>query len=94
MAEKKNKTLEKARIEMNYLTGDEEVRRIAELREKWEMDWNSGIADAKEEGIKEGMKENQIETAKKLIKLGMSIDEIKEVTNLSEEEIESLRENK
>jgi len=36
MAEEKNKTLEKARIEMNYLTGDEEVKRLAELREKWE----------------------------------------------------------
>lgn len=94
MAEKKNKMLEKARIEMNYLTGDEEVRRIAELREKWEMDWNSGIADAKEEGREEGIKENQIETAKKLIKLGMSMEEIKEVTNLSEEKIESLKENK
>ena len=27
MAEKKNKTLEKARKEMTYLTGDEEIRR-------------------------------------------------------------------
>ena len=34
MAEKKNKTLEKARKEMTYLTGDEEIRRLAELREK------------------------------------------------------------
>lgn len=90
MVEKKNKTLEKARIEMNYLTGDEEVRRIAELREKWEMDWNSGMADAREEGIKQ----EKIEIAKKLIKLGMSIEKIKEVTNLSKEEIESLMKNK
>ena len=28
MAEKKNKTLEKARKEMTYLTGDEEIRRL------------------------------------------------------------------
>ncbi len=34
MAEKKNDTLRAARIEMNYLTGDAEVRRMAELREK------------------------------------------------------------
>ena len=53
MAEEKNKTLEKARVEMNYLTGDEEVRRLAELREKWEMDYNSGIGHARREGIKE-----------------------------------------
>ena len=33
MVEKKNKTLEKARKEITYLTGDEEIRRLAELRE-------------------------------------------------------------
>jgi len=65
MAEEKNKILEKARIEMNYLTGDEEVRRWAELREKWEMDYNSGIGYARREGIKEGIKEKQLEVAKK-----------------------------
>lgn len=47
MAEKKNRTLQKARIEMDYLTGDEEVRRLAELREKWEMDRISAINYAK-----------------------------------------------
>lgn len=57
MAEKKNKTLEKARVEMNYLTGDDEIRRLAELREKWEMDYNSGIANAKEKGFEEGKAE-------------------------------------
>ena len=30
----KQETLEKARVEMEYLTGDEEVRRLAFLREK------------------------------------------------------------
>ncbi len=35
MAEEKNKTLKKAKFEMDYLTGEEEVRRIAELHEKW-----------------------------------------------------------
>ena len=55
----KNKTIEKARrekarIEMNYLTGDAEVQRLAELREKWDMDYTSGINHARKEGIKEG----------------------------------------
>lgn len=38
MAETKNKTLKEARREMNYLTGDEEIRRLVELREKWNYD--------------------------------------------------------
>lgn len=61
MAKEKNKTLKEAGIEMNYLTGDEEVRRLAELREKWEMDWNSGIANAKREGEQVGIKKRRKE---------------------------------
>ena len=37
MAEKNNKVLKKARKEITYLTGDDEVRRLAELREKWDL---------------------------------------------------------
>ncbi len=54
MAEKNNKTIEKARIEMGYLSGDEELERLAELREKWTMDYDSGVNSAKEEGLELG----------------------------------------
>ena len=87
MAEKKNDTLKKARIEMDYLTGDEEVRRIAELREKWEMDYVSGIDYAE----KRGRKAEQKEIAKKLIKLGMEEGKIIEITGLTQKEIEELK---
>ena len=87
MAEKKNETIEKAKIEMNYLTGDAEVRRLAELREKWEMDYNSGMAYAKEEGIKQ----EKIKIAKEMIKKGMTNQEIHEITKIDEKEIEELR---
>lgn len=60
MAEDKNETLKKARIEMNYLTGDAEVRRLAELREKWEMDRINAISYATKVGKEEGMKERRI----------------------------------
>lgn len=59
MAEEKNKVLQKARIEMNYLTGDEAVRRLAELREKWEMDRISAISYAEEKGRKLGEAEGR-----------------------------------
>ena len=79
MAEKKNKTLEKARAEMNYLTGDEEVRRLAELREKWEMDYISakktgrkdGLRQGKIEGKKEGLEEGRKEGLEKGKKEGL-----------------------
>ena len=82
MAKKNNKTIEKAKIEMDYLTGDEEVKRLAELREKWEMDYNSAISNAKVE-------ERRI-IAKKLKKEKISIEKIIEITGLEKEEIEEL----
>ena len=82
MAEKKNPTIKKAREEVTYLTGDEAVKRIEFLREKWEMDRISEINYAK--------KEEKIETARKLLKKGMDINSIMEVTDLTKEEIEEI----
>ena len=48
------------------------------------------IKKAKEEGIKEGIKENQILVAKNLKKSGLDIKFISENTGLSIEEIEKL----
>ena len=95
MAGKENKIFERARKEMNYLTGDAAVQRLAELREKWEMDRVSAINYAtrkgKAEGKSEGIKEEKIEIAKKLLKMGMTIKQVKEATNLDEEEIKKLK---
>ena len=82
MAKEKNKTLKEAGIEMNYLTGDEEVRRLAELREKWEMDYNSGMDYARKKGIKE--------VAKKMKEEKLPIELIIKITELEKEEIENL----
>lgn len=91
MAEEKNKVLQKARIEMNYLTGDEEVRRLAELREKWEMDRISEISYAKEEGKAEGRRSEKEKIAKEMLKQGLTIEIIVSITKLTKEEIEKLK---
>ena len=87
IAENNNETLKKARIEMNYLTGDAEVRRLAELREKWEMDRVSAINHATRVEMEKGI----IKTAQNLIKMGMPIEQIAKATGLSEEEIEKIK---
>lgn len=46
--------------------------------------------EAREEGLKEGELRKQLEIAKKLIKLGMSMVEIENITGLSKGEIEKL----
>ena len=97
MAEKKNKTLVKARKEINYLTGDAAVRRLAELREDWEMDYESGLSYARKEGREqgkiEGEKNEKIKAARKLINLKMPIEQIMEITELSKEEIKQIEDN-
>ena len=53
-----------------------------------------GIAEGKAEGIAEGLakgiKETQLSTARKMLKLGMTIEEISEITGLTKEEIGNL----
>ena len=88
MAESKNKILKKARQEMNYLTGDAAVRRLEELKEKWEMDYISGMNYAE----KKGEKKKQEEIAKKMFDMGIDISNITEATGLSREEIEKIGE--
>lgn len=56
MAEEKNKTLKKAREEMEYLTGDEEVKRLAELREKWDMEYELSMKYARKQGTEDGLR--------------------------------------
>ena len=87
MAGKENKIFERARKEMNYLTGDAAVQRLAELREKWEMDRVSAINYA----TRKGAKEKQIEIAKEMLREGEPIEKIMKFTHLSEEEIKNLK---
>ena len=94
----KNKEIKKAQEEYEYLTGDEEERRIAFLREKALRDENSifdagkdiGRKEGKEEGKEEGKKEEKKEIAKSMLKEKMPIETIMKVTKLSREEIEKI----
>ena len=87
VAEKKNKVLKKARNEVEYLTGNAAVRRMAELREKWDLEYavsmdyakKQGLEDGKKQGIKEGkeqgIKEGKEQGIKEGIEEGIQIGE-------------------
>lgn len=98
MVEKKNPTIKKARQEVTYLTGDEAVKRMEFLREKWEMDRISEINHAKEVGKIEGKIQGKIEekkeTARKLIEQGVDIEIVIKATGLTKEEIEEIMNEK
>ena len=99
---KENKEIKEAKIVLRELSEEEGNQRIAELREKQVLDTidiydtgvEEGIEKGRKEGIKEGVKREKIETAKKLIEIKMPIEKIKEITELEEEEIKKLINNK
>ena len=85
-----NKYVKKAEKELEYLTGDEESRRLAYLREKAIRDEASAILEATRVGKEKGKIEEKIKTAKKMLEKGIDIETIIEITSLSKEEIENL----
>ncbi|MBR0492068.1 MAG: Rpn family recombination-promoting nuclease/putative transposase [Clostridia bacterium] len=94
-----NKLVQKAEDEFEYLTGDAETRRLAELREKAIRDEAAGLKSARRKGIEEGIQQGiekgiekqKIETAKKMLAEKIDIELIMKITELAKEEIEKLK---
>ncbi|MDR1236206.1 MAG: hypothetical protein LBJ96_04320 [Holosporaceae bacterium] len=88
---------------LKYISADPETRAIADLRQKTINDRNSEMTIAREEGKAEGRAEGRAEgkaegalektraLALKMLKKGTSIEDIADLTELSIEEIESLK---
>ena len=94
-----NKELKEAMQNLDEISQQEELRRVAELREKAIMDEKNAITHALEDGKREGLKEGQIlgekkkqqEIVKRMLAKNFSIEEIQDVTSLSKEEIENIK---
>ena len=91
IAMEENKEIKRANEEYEYLTGDEAERRLAFLRDKAIRDEKTMLAGSREEGIKTGEKNKQIEIAKIMLKKGMDIKLVAEITNLTIKEIEQIK---
>ena len=85
-----NKYIQKAEEELEYLTGDEEAKRLAYLREKAIRDEQSALIVATRNGIAKGENNKKIEIARKMLAKNMDINLIVEFTGLSKEEVENL----
>ena len=82
----KNKEIKKAQEEYEYLTGEENERRIAFLMDKAIRDEKSAYVDGKQDGERK----KQREIAKKMKERGIEIKEIEEITGLNKKQIEDL----
>lgn len=85
-----NKEIKKAMNELEEMSEDEELRRLAELKEKAIIDENLAKIYNREYGRKEGIEQNKLEIAKKLKLKKWSIEKIMEVTELTEEQIDKI----
>ena len=56
-----------------------------------EQDIINQLYYAKEEGLAEGKTEERLEIAKKMLEMGLSVEQITEATDLSEEEVLKLK---
>jgi predicted transposase/invertase (TIGR01784 family) len=119
VAMSENKKVKEAKSRVDNFMSEDEARELAELREKWQLDYDSsisyatkrgyeeglaaGIADGRLEGHTKGHAEGRVEgraegnleaslrIAKKLIKKNSDLQEIVELTGLSESEILKLK---
>lgn len=80
-----NEELKEAVEKLEGMSKDDYMQRIADLREKAILDYNSGIDTA----LRRGEKKGKLETAKKLLEEKIPIEVIIKVTGLSKEEIMS-----
>ena len=86
----KNENMKQARERLNTLSADEEMRILAELREKAILDERSLKEGYYNDGIKVGIEQTNKENAKKMKEEGINIETIIKITNLTKEEIEKL----
>ena len=81
----------KANEKMEFLANDKEVLRLYHLREMAQIDYNSGMKKAKDEGRTEGKAEEKIEVAGNALRMNMSVDDIMKLTGLSRQQIEDIK---
>ena len=76
---------------LQYVSSDKVARQVYDARLKTINDRNSDMTIAREEGLAEGALQKAIETAKNLLLMQLSVEQIAQATGLSVDEIEQLK---
>ncbi len=107
MVAERNPQIEKAVVRLRALSENEQIRDLAERREKARRDEEShtrlarqegerigeqkGLQKGRKEGRQEGRQEERLAVAKSLLRVGDPVEKIVIVTGLTREEIEALQ---
>ena len=76
---------------MSMLSEENEMVRLYTKLSRREMEYNTLIVEATEKGLKEGIEQNNLEVAKKMLSKNIDITTIEEITGLTKEEIAKLK---
>ena len=90
MAEKKNEKIKRAADLVVTMSMDPKEREIYEDMLMAKFNYDSGMYEAREDGIKAGEKRKELEIAKKLKKSGMKLEDIINITGVSKKELAKL----
>ncbi len=89
-----NENIKEAKEELDRISQDDVLRRMAFKAELERMDNEQMMyearRDGKKEGIEQGAKEKELQIAKNMLKKGMNVSDIIEITGLTKEEVEKL----
>ncbi|WP_186644649.1 Rpn family recombination-promoting nuclease/putative transposase [Fluviispira vulneris] len=90
-----NSAIKQAYETLEYISQDPAERARYEARRKYQLDYNTGMLTAREEGKEEGKEEGiEIEkraNIKQMLKLNLPIEQIAEISRLSVEEVCALK---
>lgn len=94
-----DENINKAKKVLETISQDERERRLTELREKYRMDqhaimlagYDKGLKEGLQQGLEEGIEQTKKNVLEKLVKTDLSIEQIKEITGFTEEEIEKIK---
>lgn len=87
---KENPAIKKAHETYQSFTQNEKLMDMAQAREKWKRDIDSQLHGAEMRGLEKGLEEGHKEDARKMRNRGFSIEDIADITGLSQDEIRKL----
>lgn len=88
---KENKEIKSIADTLEQVSGDEKLRRIAELKEKAILDEKAALDYATEKGIDQGREEERYLLITNMFKNGATLEQLEKFTGLDRKKLEEIK---